>query len=71
MDNMTFEHHAYDDMTVEQLAVIRDYGLERVHTVTEVMKKQVRESHTRGVNIKKLARQAGVTRPTIYKWLSE
>jgi hypothetical protein len=71
METMGFEHHAYDDMSVEQLAVIRDYGLERVHTVTEVMKKQVRESHTRGVNIKKLARQAGVTRPTIYKWLSE
>jgi DNA-binding phage protein len=71
MDTMTFEHHTYDDMTVEQLAHIRDYGLERVYVVTAVLKKQVKASHERGVNIKKLARQAGVTRPTIYKWLSE
>ncbi len=71
MDNMTFQHHAYDDMSVEQLASIREYGLERVHVVTEVLKRQVKESHSRGVNIKKLARQAGVTRPTIYSWLAE
>jgi len=71
MADMGFDHHAYDNMTVEQLAVIRDYGLERVHVVTEVLKKQVKAAHDNGVNIKKLSRQAGVTRPTIYKWLSE
>jgi len=35
MDNMTFQHHNYDDMSVEQLASIREYGLERVHVVTK------------------------------------
>ncbi len=71
MDNMTFQHHAYDDMSVEQLADIRAHGLERVDVVTKSLKQQVKVSHSRGVNIKKLARQAGVTRPTIYSWLAE
>jgi hypothetical protein len=71
MTDMAFPHHNYDDMTVEQLATIREYGLERVHTVTESLKTAVKREHGLGVNIKKLSRQAGVSRPTIYAWLAE
>jgi transposase-like protein len=69
--DMTFPHHSYDDMSVTQLAQIRDYGLDRVQTVTEVMKIRVREEAAEGAEIKKLAKQAGVTRQTIYSWLSQ
>lgn len=69
--DMTFPHHSYDDMSVSQLAQIRDYGLDRVQTVTEVMKIRVREEAAEGAEIKKLARQAGVTRQTIYSWISQ
>ena len=71
MVDMAFPHHSYDDMTVSQLAQIRDYGLDRVQTVTEVMKRRVKEQAAEGAEIKKLARQAGVTRQTIYSWISE
>jgi len=71
MDDMTYPFHSYDDMSVKQLADIREQGLERVQTVTDVLKQQVKTAHDEGVNIKRLAEQAGVTRPTIYSWLSE
>lgn len=71
MVDMAFDHHNYDDMSVEQLATIRTYGIERVNTVTGVLKKQIKKAHEEGVDIKRLARNANVTRPTIYSWLSE
>lgn len=71
MDDMTYPFHSYDDMSVKQLADIREQGLERVQTVTDVLKQQVKTAHDEGTNIKRLAEQAGVTRPTIYSWLSE
>jgi transposase-like protein len=58
-------------MSGEQLATIRDYGLERLHKVTEALKTQVRAEHANGVPIKRLARTAGVTRRTIYAWIGE
>jgi len=71
MVDMAFEHHNYDDMSVEHLASIRDYGIERVNTVTEVLKTQVRKAHDDGEEIKRLAIKANVTRPTIYSWLAK
>jgi transcriptional regulator GlxA family with amidase domain len=63
------DFHNYDEMSVEQLATIRDYGLERLQKVTEAMKTRIREEYEQGVSVKRLARSAGVTRRTIYLWV--
>lgn len=60
---------AYDDMPVEQLATIREYGLERLQRVTEAMKQRVRADYANGVSVKRLARQAHVSRKTITAWV--
>lgn len=71
VDMQSFDFHAYDSMTIEQLSEVREQGLKRVDTITKVMRDQVREEHANGAPILKLAKRAGVTRPTIYAWLSE
>jgi transposase-like protein len=63
------DFHNYDEMSVEQLATIRDYGLERLQKVTEAMKTRIRDEYEQGVSVKRLARSAGVTRRTIYLWV--
>jgi transposase-like protein len=63
------DFHNYDEMSVEQLATIRDYGLERLQKVTEAMKTRIREEYEQGASVKRLARSAGVTRRTIYLWV--
>ena len=67
----TVDFTNYDSMNLSQLADSREFGLERVHKVTEAMKRQVRQEYAAGTNIKRLARSAKVTRRTIYKWLEE
>jgi len=59
------------DQTLEQLADLRVWQLERVEKVTAELRSRVRESYLAGANIKTLAKKAGVTRRTIYSWLSE
>ena len=71
MVDMAFPHHSYDDMSLEHLSQIREYGIERVETVTEVMRQRIREEVEAGSEIKKLSKQAGVTRATIYSWISK
>tara|TARA_R110002096_G_C14095728_1_gene678246 strand:- start:22 stop:222 length:201 start_codon:yes stop_codon:yes gene_type:complete len=65
------DYYDYENMPLEQLADIRDHALNRVQIVTEALKKAVREEQRKGTGIKKIARQSGVTRATIYAWLSE
>lgn len=65
------DYQDYENMTTEHLASIREYALNRVQLVTDALKKSVREEHKNGTNIKKIARKSGVTRATIYAWLSE
>ena len=69
MENVDFTD--YDNMNLDQLATSREYGLERVHKVTQAMKRRVRQEYADGTEIKRLARLAKVTRRTIYKWLEE
>jgi hypothetical protein len=61
----------YDNMSLDQLATIREYGLEKLDTVTEHLKSKAREEHAAGDNIRRLARRASVTPRTMYKWLEE
>ena len=64
---------AYDlaDQTLEQLADLRAWQLARVEKVTAELRSRVREQYLQGVSIKTLAKKAGVTRRTVYAWLSE
>jgi AraC-like DNA-binding protein len=59
----------YDSMPVEQLATIREYGLERLQRVTDALKTRVRSDYADGVSVKRLARQANVSRKTIATWI--
>jgi len=61
----------YDHMTIEQLADIRAWQLERLERVSQAIRARVRAEHTEGDNITAMAKKLGVTRATVYAWLSE
>jgi hypothetical protein len=61
----------YDDMSIGQLADLRAWQLERLERVSQALRARVRAEHTQGDNIKQLAKKLGVTRATVYAWLSE
>jgi transposase-like protein len=61
----------YDDMSMGQLADLRAWQLERLERVSQALRARVRAEHTQGDNIKQLAKKLGVTRATVYAWLSE
>jgi hypothetical protein len=60
-----------EDMTLPQLADLREWQLQRLEKVTYRLRERVREDYEAGTNIKQLAKKAGVTRRTIYSWLGE
>jgi transposase-like protein len=59
------------EQTLEQLADLRVWQLERVEKVTAELRSRVREQYLQGTTIKTLAKKAGVTRRTIYAWLDQ
>lgn len=61
----------YDDMSLGQLADLRAWQLERLERVSHALRARVRAEYTQGDNIKQLAKKLGVTRATVYAWLSE
>jgi DNA invertase Pin-like site-specific DNA recombinase len=58
-----------DFYTLDLVADKRDLLLERLAIETDLLAEKVREEYAKGEPIKKLARRAGVSRPTIYAWL--
>ncbi len=61
----------YEEMTIEQLADVRAWQLERLERVSQAIRARVRAEHTEGDNITATAKKLGVTRATVYAWLSE
>ena len=61
----------YDDLTLGQLGDLRAWQLERLERVSQALRARVRSEYTEGDNIKALAKKLGVTRATVYAWLSE
>jgi hypothetical protein len=59
------------EQSLEQLADLRAFQLERVEKVTAELRSRVREQYRQGTKINTLAKKAGVTRRTVYAWLSE
>jgi transposase len=58
-----------DFQTLDLVADRRQLLLERLAVETDSLAEKVREEYAKGEPIKKLARRAGVSRPTIYAWL--
>lgn len=67
----SYDTPSYDleELRLDQLADLRDWQLERLEKVTGELRKRVHSQYQEGANIKALAKKAGVTRHTIYKWL--
>ena len=61
----------YDGLSTEQLADLRAWQLERMERVSQALRARVRAEYVQGDNIKRLAKKLGVTRATVYAWLSE
>ena len=59
-----------DFQTLDLVADRRQLLLERLAVETDLLAEKVREEYAKGEPIKKLARRAGVSRPTIYAWLN-
>ena len=60
-----------EELNLSQLADLREWQLERLEKVTHSLRQCVKEEYGAGMNIKALAKKAGVTRRTIYAWLGE
>jgi hypothetical protein len=60
-----------DSMSLQQLADLREWQLERLEKVTTALRGRVQTEHEDTANIKALAKKAGVTRRTIYAWLGQ
>tara|TARA_R110000822_G_scaffold283684_2_gene405182 strand:- start:809 stop:1018 length:210 start_codon:yes stop_codon:yes gene_type:complete len=58
-------------MTIAQLCDLREWQLERLDRVTTELKQQVKAKATEGKNVSALAKEANVTRRTIYAWLEQ
>jgi DNA invertase Pin-like site-specific DNA recombinase len=65
MRNLDTDFH-----TLDLVADRRQLLLERLAVETDLLAEKVREEYAKGEPIKKLARRAGVSRPTIYSWLN-
>lgn len=56
--------------TIETIAQRRQWQLEKLESNTELLAQYVRDEHEAGANVLSLAKRAGVSRPTIYRWVS-
>jgi hypothetical protein len=69
MTGFNYEDPGYDSMSLQQLADLRAWQLERLELVSQALRARVRAEYTPGDNIKHLAKKLGVTRATIYSWI--
>ena len=60
-----------DSMSLQQLADLREWQLERLEKVTTALRSRVQTEYEDTANIEALAKKAGVTRRTIYAWLGQ
>jgi hypothetical protein len=59
----------YEELSLDQLADLRVWQLERLERVTQALKARVKAEHTQGDNIMHLAKKLAVTRATAYSWV--
>lgn len=68
---MTFNYDDRGALTLDIIAERRRWQLEQLEKNTEVLAQFVRDEHAKGVEIASLSKRAGVSRPTIYRWIGE
>jgi transposase-like protein len=56
--------------TLETLADKRAWLLERVETYEKEIIEHVRAEHEKGISARNIAKRAGVTHPTVLKWIN-
>lgn len=56
--------------TLESLADKRQWLLERINTYENEIIEHVREEHAKGASARNIAKRAGVTHPTVLKWIN-
>lgn len=66
---MTFNFDDNGKLTLDIIAERRKWQLENLEKNTELLAQYVRDEYAAGVEISKLAKRAGVSRPTIYRWV--
>jgi transposase-like protein len=64
---------SYDLQTLSlpQLADLREWQLERLERVTIELRNRVKTAYADGAEVKALAKECGVTRVTMYRWLEQ
>lgn len=65
---MTFNFDDNGKLTLDIIAERRKWQLEQLEKNTELLAQYVRDEYEAGTEISKLAKRAGVSRPTIYRW---
>ena len=71
MTGFNYDDPGYESLSLQQLADLRAWQLERLELVSQALRARVRAEHREGDNTQKLAKKIGVTRATIYAWLAE
>ena len=66
---MTFNYDDQGKLTLDIIAERRRWQLEQLEKNTELLAEYVREEHSNGEEISRLAKRAGVSRPTVYRWI--
>lgn len=66
---MSFNYDDSGKLTLDIIAERRRWQLEQLEKNTEILADFVRDEYEEGVEISKLAKRAGVSRPTVYRWL--
>lgn len=65
---MSFNYDDSGKLTLDIIAERRRWQLEQLEKNTELLAQFVRDEAAQGAEISKLAKRAGVSRPTIYRW---
>lgn len=65
---MTFNYDDSGKLTLDIIAERRRWQLEQLEKNTEILAQYVRDEYQAGAEISKLAKRAGVSRPTVYRW---
>ena len=66
---MTFNYEDSGKLTLDIIAERRRWQLEQLEKNTELLAEYVRDEHANGEEISSLAKRAGVSRPTVYRWI--
>jgi DNA-binding MurR/RpiR family transcriptional regulator len=68
---VTFNYDDQGKINLDIIANRRRWQLEQLEKNTEILAQFVREEHAKGVELTALSKRAGVSRPTIYRWIGE